>query len=221
MATQAERRANTRQALLDAAAALLIEEGLAGFTTAAVTQRAGLSNGALFGHFPTRLDLLAATLEHLLAGLRVGYERTFAGLVETGASPETLLELLWESMNGPVFGAVLGVYTQARTDAELLAAIHDIVVQHGSFVGQINRRVVSSLVPDPQQAARTAGLGTIAILAMQGLVVSNMVGASMGAHRDLVGIFADLFEQQRTAPPGSAAASPSGPAIEPSGTQDG
>ncbi len=208
VATQAERRATTRQALLDAAAALLIEEGLAGFTTAAVTQRAGLSNGALFGHFPTRLELLAATLEHVLAGLRVGYERTFNGLFETGTSAETLLELLWESMHDPVFGAVLGVYTQARTDAELLTAIHDIVVDHGAHVGQINRRVVASFVTDPEDAARTATLGTLAILAMQGLVVSNMVGASLGAHRDLIGTFADLLVQQRTPPPGSAAAVP-------------
>jgi hypothetical protein len=52
---------------------------------------------------------------------------------------------------------------------------------------------------------------------MQGLVVSNMVGASMGAHRDLIGAFADLLEQQRTTPPGSAAAHPS---VDPSPVQD-
>ena len=213
--TQAARRATTRQTLLDAAAALLVDEGLAGFTTTAVTQRAGLSNGALFSHFRTRLDLLAATLDQVLAGLRVGYERTLAGLAETGSSAETLLELLWEAMNDPAFGAVLGVYTHARTDAELLAAIHDIVVLHGSHVGEINRRVIATFVDDPAQAARTAGLGTLAILAMQGLVVSNMVGAGKGgARRHLIATLAELLEQQRAAPPGSAAATfvdPSGP----------
>jgi AcrR family transcriptional regulator len=197
MATQAQRRANTRQALLDAAAELLVDEGLAGFTTAAVTQRSGLSNGALFSHFPTRLELLAATVEHILSGLREGYETTFAGLIDTGASPATLLELLWESMNDTRFAAVLGVYTQARTDPDLFLALNPIVVKHGSFVGQINRRVVASFEHDPARAETTALLGTIAILAMQGLAVSHMVGASMSAARPMIDTFAQLLELQR------------------------
>lgn len=196
MATQAERRASTRQALLDAAAELLVDEGLPGFTTAAVTQRSGLSNGALFGHFPTRLELLAATVEHILGSLREGYETTFAGLIDTGASPVTLLELLWASMNDVRFAAVLGVYTQARTDPDLFLALNPIVVKHGSFVGQINRRVVASFADDPELAERIAGLGTLAILAMQGLVVSHMVGASQNAARPLIDTFSMLLELQ-------------------------
>jgi AcrR family transcriptional regulator len=198
--TQAERRATTRQALLDAAADVLVDEGLAGFTTSAVVARSGLSNGALFGHFPTRLDLLAATLEHVLTELREGYETTFAGLIDTGASPETLLELLWESMNDPRFAAVLGVYTQARTDTDLFLAIHDLVVRHGSFVGQINKRVVTSFIGDPTRGEATAALGTLAILSMQGLVVSHMVGASMDTARPLIDTLAHLFELQRARP---------------------
>lgn len=201
--TQAERRATTRQALLDAAAELLVDEGLAGFTTAAVTQRAGLSNGALFSHFPTRLDLLAATLEHILSGLRDSYEITFNGLVETGATPETLLELLWESMSNPSFGAVLSVYTQARTDQELYGAIHELVVRHGSYVGQINRRITATFVDEPQRVALVSGLGTLAILAMQGLVVSHMVGASAGAKDDLIGAFTTILETAMAQPPGA------------------
>lgn len=197
MPTQAERRATTRLALLDAAAELLVAEGLTGFTTSAITQRAGLSNGALFSHFPTRLELLAGTVEHMLAGLREGYEVTFNGLVETGATPETLLELLWESMSDPSFGAVLGVYTQARTDRELYDAIHDIVVQHGAFVGQINRRVAASFIDDPDRVAQFASLGTLAILAMQGLVISHMVGASANAKDPLIAAFTVILETAR------------------------
>ena len=214
MVTQAVRRASTRQALLDAAAELLVLDGLASFTTTAVTQRANLSNGALFSHFPTRLELLAATVEHILSDLRVGYETTFAGLIETGASAETLLELLWASMSDRRFGAVLSVYTQARTDPELYEAVNEIVVRHGSFVGQINRRVVASFIDDPDRVEQLAGLGTIAILAMQGLAVSHMVGASRSAARPLIDTFAHLFELQRSLgspEPHSAPAAPHRP----------
>lgn len=104
-------------------------------------------------------------------------------------------------MNDARFGAVLGVYTQARTDPDLFMALNDIVVQHGAFVGQINRTVVASFVDDPVRAEATAGLGTIAILAMQGLVVSNMVGASKNAARPLIDTFALLLDLQRGMPP--------------------
>src|SRR3954447_2618169 len=63
--TQAERRASTRQALLEAATACLIEDGHAGFSTTEIMKRAGLSQGALFKHFSTKGELLAATAEHL------------------------------------------------------------------------------------------------------------------------------------------------------------
>ena len=52
-------------------------------------------------------------------------ETTFAGLIDTGASPETLLELLWESMNDARFAAVpafLETELQYRENLELLLA---------------------------------------------------------------------------------------------------
>jgi AcrR family transcriptional regulator len=204
VATQAERRRSTRQALLVASAGLLVDDGLPGFTTAAVTQRANLSNGALFSHFPTRLDLLAATVEHILGGLREGYESAFTELLDSGAGIHEMLELLWSSMSDPGFAAVLGVYTQARTDPELYAAIHGIVVDHGAYVGRINRRISARFVDnDPGRAAVVAGLATIAILAMQGLVVAHMVGASASAKDEVIQAFTAILETARHRPPGA------------------
>lgn len=206
MATQAERRRSTRQALLAASAGLLVDDGLPGFTTAAVTQRANLSNGALFSHFPTRLDLLAATVEHILEGLRTGYESDFTDLLDSGAGIQEMLELLWSSMSDPGFAAVLGVYTQARTDPELYEAIHAIVVEHGAYVGRINRRISARFVDDdPGRAAVVAGLATIAILAMQGLVVAHMVGASASAKDEVIQAFTAILDTARHRPPGAPA----------------
>ena len=63
--TQAERSATTRQALLDATIACLVEEGYANTTTARVAERAGVSRGAHLHHFQTRSALVAAAVEHL------------------------------------------------------------------------------------------------------------------------------------------------------------
>src|SRR5919112_801628 len=63
--TQAERRAGTIGALLEATVACLATRGYAGTSTAAVCAAAGVSQGALFRHFPTRQALLVATAQHV------------------------------------------------------------------------------------------------------------------------------------------------------------
>ena len=63
--SQAERSASTREALLDATIACLVEDGYASTTTSRVAERAGVSRGAHLHHFQTRQALLAAAMEHL------------------------------------------------------------------------------------------------------------------------------------------------------------
>ena len=56
--TQAERRAATIERLVDASIAVLAESGYAGASVKAICDHAGVSQGALFRHFETRLELL-------------------------------------------------------------------------------------------------------------------------------------------------------------------
>jgi AcrR family transcriptional regulator len=64
---QAERSESMQRRLLDAATAVLKERGLAGFRTADVIERAGVSKGALLHHFPTKVSLIAAAFDRLRA----------------------------------------------------------------------------------------------------------------------------------------------------------
>ena len=77
--TQAERRETTRQALLEATIASLVEAGYARTTTTEVVRRAGVSQGALFNHFPTKSALVAAAAEQLFADLVSVFEDAFTG----------------------------------------------------------------------------------------------------------------------------------------------
>lgn len=63
MATQEERRALTREALLDAGATLFAEKGIAGASVDAIARRAGRTSGALYDHFESKDGLLFALLE--------------------------------------------------------------------------------------------------------------------------------------------------------------
>src|SRR5580692_4803528 len=55
-----DKRARTRAKLIQVAAQLSEEKGFDGVTMQEVARRAGMSNGAIYGNFKNREDLLAA-----------------------------------------------------------------------------------------------------------------------------------------------------------------
>src|SRR4051794_17825937 len=60
--SQADRRAATQAALLDAAIETLVEDGYAALTTRGVSERAGVSQGAQQHYFPTKTALVQAAI---------------------------------------------------------------------------------------------------------------------------------------------------------------
>lgn len=67
MATRAESKARTRQALIDAGRRLVIEQGFDTPSLDKICQRAGFTRGAFYVHFEDREDFLAAVAEEILA----------------------------------------------------------------------------------------------------------------------------------------------------------
>lgn len=63
VATQGERRAETRQRLLDAAAELFAERGVEGSSVDAIAERAERTSGAIYDHFGGKEAILFALLE--------------------------------------------------------------------------------------------------------------------------------------------------------------
>jgi AcrR family transcriptional regulator len=63
--TQAERRAATRRALLDAARSLFAERGYHGAAAEEIVRRAGLTRGALYHHFEDKKDLFRAVVDEM------------------------------------------------------------------------------------------------------------------------------------------------------------
>ena len=63
--TQAERSETTRGRLIEAAIVLLRERGYGGLRTSEVSDLAGVSRGAHLHHFPTKHELILATLRYL------------------------------------------------------------------------------------------------------------------------------------------------------------
>jgi AcrR family transcriptional regulator len=91
------RIARSRQKLLDAATALLVEGGPAAVTVDAVSERSGVAKSTLYRHWPSRTDLLVGVMRaHLpvleAPDLSVGFAPALAALLarvaDTFADPE-------------------------------------------------------------------------------------------------------------------------------------
>jgi AcrR family transcriptional regulator len=67
--TQAERTEETRGKILDAAVLVLSRKGYIGFRTPEVAEVAEVSRGALTHHFPSKDELIVATLQHAFKGV--------------------------------------------------------------------------------------------------------------------------------------------------------
>lgn len=100
MATQPERRARTRQALLDAAAGLFAERGIDGASVDAIAEAAGRTSGAVYDHFGGKEGLLFALLEAWVDDVTavVGAELAAA------RSLDEQMAALWRNVARPVTG---------------------------------------------------------------------------------------------------------------------
>lgn len=169
--TQEERRAATRQALLEAALETLVEVGVAGFTTTEVVKRAGTSQGALFKHFATKSDLWTATIDHLFAALRADWAREVEAVRPEERSAHLAVDLLWRQMHDERLGAAFELYTAARTDTVLRASLEPVVRAHVASLHELSRLALPDALGDPDELA---GLVDLVVLAIQGLVIDDM-----------------------------------------------
>jgi len=123
--SQDKRAAQTRRRLLDATFDCLVDVGYARTSTPEVLRRTGISRGALLHHFPTKTDLVVATMEHVVDRRLEEYREAFEALeVPDGSSRvEAAIDLLWTLARGPTAHAWLELVVAARTDPDLMARI--------------------------------------------------------------------------------------------------
>jgi len=126
---QQRKSAKMRDRLVSAAVDCLVESGYPGLTTAAVATRADVSRGAMHHHFPTRMELVAAVVDHVVYHRMRTFLADYFGAVENRQG-EPLIELAceahWRSVQTPDYAAWLELTVAARTDPELAAIFHPV-----------------------------------------------------------------------------------------------
>jgi AcrR family transcriptional regulator len=100
VATQGERRAETRQRLLMAAAELFAERGVDATSIDTIAERADRTSGALYAHFGGKDGVLLALLDTWVEelGAVIGAELT------TATTLDERLAVLWRNVSAPVVG---------------------------------------------------------------------------------------------------------------------
>lgn len=189
--SQEQRRATTRQRLLDATVVSLVELGYARTTTPEVARRAGVSQGAVFNHFATKSQLVVAATEQLFTELIEAF-RVALARGRRGEDPiAAAIRRLWEVFCQPRLRAVYLLYAEAPADDELLAALRPVVARHNANIAAF----AGALFP----ALATPGLGVLldcVVFAMQGASLQRPIHLDRARERALL---ASLESLARTA----------------------
>ena len=138
---QAQKSAMTRDKILAAVIDCFIAEGYTNVTTAKVATNAGVSRGAMLHHFPSKTDLIRATVEYLHDQLLEDYTARVNKIPKklTGSARRRAgLEAYWEHLTSNLFTAYHELSVAGRTDPELKEILEDSLVRFEQHVAESN-----------------------------------------------------------------------------------
>jgi AcrR family transcriptional regulator len=156
------RGASTRDALVAAGRAVLVEEGFARASARTIAARAGCSQAALFYHFPTVGDLLLAVLDEV-SGRR---DRTYREAIETARGRRALLRVAREIHRGDLDSGDTRVLVELVAGARTVEGMSAQVLLRLEPWERIAADVMARVVPRPFRSrldARVAGHGLAAL----------------------------------------------------------
>jgi AcrR family transcriptional regulator len=134
------------QRVVDAAIEALCELGYARTSVTEIGARAGVSQGGMFRHFDSRLDVVVAAAEAVCERQLVEFRARLAG---TDGSLRALLELTRAACRAPINAAWHELLGAARTDPQLRARLEPTITRYYGRIVELAREQPTVLaVPD-------------------------------------------------------------------------
>lgn len=137
--TQQQRREETVARLLDASIATIVEVGYARASAAVITKRADVSVGALFRHFETMGDFMAATAYEVLRRQLELFTKQVAQIPADGPALEAVLVILRDITRNPTNAVMYELMIAARTDEKLRATLQHVLTEYGTKIFEAAR----------------------------------------------------------------------------------
>ena len=186
--TQADRRAETRAALLEATVECLVTHGYARTTTGRIAELAGVSRGAQIPYFRTRAELVGAAVAHLAE------QRADAVHAHFAAGPVSVaraLDVLWEEHQGRLFDAAAELWIAARTDPELRKSLRRAEREVMKTIGREAEAALGEIARRPGFAEDLA----FALATIRGLALLRISDGGSGRAAD--GLWEKVRERLR------------------------
>ncbi|WP_101951609.1 TetR/AcrR family transcriptional regulator [Mycobacterium sp. 3519A] len=132
--TQQQRRAETVARLLDASIDTIIDVGYARASAAVIAKRANVSDGALFRHFPTMGDFMAATAREVMRRQLDLVTKRVAEIPAAEAALEAAVRIQWETTTNATNTVMFELMVAARTDGKLKATLQTVLAEYAENI---------------------------------------------------------------------------------------
>lgn len=132
--TQQQRREETVARLLQASIDTIIEVGYARASAAVITKRAGVSVGALFRHFETMGDFMAATAYEVLRRQLETFTKQVAEIPADRRALPAALTILRDITAGSTNAVLYELMVAARTDEKLKETLQNVLGQYSAKI---------------------------------------------------------------------------------------
>lgn len=196
--TNVERTATTRRKVIEAAIGSLNDHGYTATSTAMIAQQAGVSRGALLHHFPTKVDLVLALIEHVVERQRAFYVQALKSYPKGRERFIAMTELTWQAWSEPSGIAIIEIMVAARSDRVLGTRLPDLFeIIEAAQLTEMKTLGGSAGIKDKLAVETFSQLSAAAI---RGLAIEQMfrrkaepIDRSMELLRQLKTIYTDLL----------------------------
>jgi AcrR family transcriptional regulator len=137
--TQQQRREETVARLLDASINTIIEVGYARASAAVIAKRAQVSDGALFRHFPTMGDFMAATAREVMRRQLGLFTKQVAEIPASQPALEAALTIMRDVTGNPTNTVMYELLIAARTDEKLKATLQEVLTEYAANIYDVAR----------------------------------------------------------------------------------
>lgn len=121
MGKQARKSQATRRLIVDTTVKCLAKYGYHETTYVRISEESGVSRGAMRHHFPSRVDIIRATIEYLHQRRLAAFRKAAASIPEGPSRISAHVQALWQHVNHPTFIVFIDLALAARKDRELAA----------------------------------------------------------------------------------------------------
>jgi AcrR family transcriptional regulator len=180
---QAERSADTRFKLIEAAIVCLHRTGYSATTVSTVAAEAGVSRGAMTHQFPAKTDLMLAVVQHVFEQDSSFYAETIATM-EPKAFLIGLPEMMWGVISRPAGIAVIEIMLASRSEPGLGERLRELqsAIDERSHKWSGDRLRATGIKPHPDGAA----IHELFVAAVRGLAIeATFMNNTDGVHRSL------------------------------------